>query len=118
MQKFSFEKLEVYQRGIDFIDKAFEISDKLPSRVQYSIGDQFRRASLSVANNIAESSGRKSKKEKLHFLNFAQASAFECIPILTILQRRKYIPQEVFKYLYNECYEISKMLSGLVKSFN
>lgn len=118
MEKFSFERLEVYQRGISFIDKSFEISDKLPGKVQYSIGDQFRRASLSVANNIAESSGRKGKKEKLHFLSFAQASAFECIPVLTVLQRRKYISQEEFEYMYNECYEISKMLSGLMKSFN
>ena len=118
MREFSFERLEVYQRGINFIDKAFEISDKLTNRVQYSVGDQFRRASLSIANNIAESSGRKSKKEKLQFLGFAQASAFECVPILTILQRRKYIFQKEFEYMYKECYEISKMLSGLMKSFN
>ncbi len=55
---FDFERLEVYKLTVDFIEKVFEVSEELPKQVQYSLGDQFRRAALSIANNIAEGSGK------------------------------------------------------------
>lgn len=116
MYNFGFEKLEVYQRAITFINKIFELTERLPNKVQYSLGDQLRRASLSIANNIAEGSGRRSKAEKSRFWSFAQSSAFECVPLLTILHCRKYVVRESYKVLYDECFQISKMLSGLINA--
>ena len=44
--EFDFENLSVYQKGLRFVDAMFILSDSLPSRVQYSLGDQLRRASI------------------------------------------------------------------------
>jgi four helix bundle protein len=71
---------------------------------------------LSIANNVVEGSGRRSKAEKSRFWSFAQSSAFECVPLLTILHDRKYIIQGSYKTMYDECFQISKMLSGLMKT--
>ncbi|UCD15444.1 MAG: four helix bundle protein, partial [Candidatus Omnitrophota bacterium] len=57
------------------------------------------------------------KKEKRHAFEISQGSAFECVPMLTILHRKKKIKEEEFKELYDECYIISKMLSGLITHF-
>ena len=60
--KFDFEKLNVYQKSLDFIDKIFQIMKTLPKEYHYSLGDNLLRAGLSIANNLAEGNGKKSKK--------------------------------------------------------
>jgi len=115
-KKFDFEKLEVYQKTVDFTDKVFSITKEFSQKVQFSLGDQLRRAALLIANNIAEGSGRRHKAEKKQFSQTSLASAFECIPVLTISLRQKEIAEDTYKSMYLECYNISKMLSGLIKS--
>ena len=114
--KFDFEKLDVYQLGIDFVDKAFSISGKFSWEIQYSLGDQFRRASLSIINNIAEGSGKKSKKGKIQFYGYALDSARECIPMITIALKQNQIDKETFEYLRADCVKICNMLGRLIKS--
>lgn len=118
MQKFDFEKLDVYQKSLDFIGKIYDLFEVLPYRFQKSIGDNLLRAAMSIASNIAEGSGRRGVKEKKHAFEIDQGSAFECIPTLTILQKKKRIKDDNYATLYNDCYTISKMLSGLIRHFS
>jgi four helix bundle protein len=76
------------------------------------------RAAISVANNIAEGSGRRGKKEKRHAFEISQGSAYECIPMLTVLCRKKNIEQKLYEEIYNDCYEISKMIGGLIRYYS
>jgi four helix bundle protein len=50
---FGFEKLDVYQRSIEFVAVAARIISELPSGYS-SLSDQLRRAALSVPVNVAE----------------------------------------------------------------
>lgn len=118
MHKFDFEKLDVYQKSLDFIGEIYDLFEKLPYRIQHSIGDNLLRAAISIANNIAEGSGRRGEKEKRHSFEISQGSAFECIPMLTVLYKKKIIKEEAYSHLYDSCYNISKMLSGLVTYFS
>jgi four helix bundle protein len=61
---FKFESLDVWKRGIEFADTMFSVADELPQKYQFSLGEQLRRASLSVPTNVAEGSGRDGAKEK------------------------------------------------------
>jgi four helix bundle protein len=115
-QQFIFEKLGVYQKAVEFANKAFSISNRFSQKVQFSLGDQLRRASLSIPNNIAEGSGRRHRAEKRQFFRTALSSAFECIPIITIALKQNEIVQKEYDQIYGSCYEISKMISGLIKS--
>ena len=54
---FDFENLEVYQKALNFTDEVFSVTLNFRKEIQYSLGDQFRRATLSICNNLAE--GRK-----------------------------------------------------------
>lgn len=67
---FDFEKLKVYEMALDFVRHIFLITKKIPWEYRYSLGDQIRRASLSIVNNIAEGSGKISKKENHSFIAF------------------------------------------------
>lgn len=113
---FSFERLEVYKRAIQFNDCIFTACDKLPIRLQSSIGDQLRRAALSIVNNIAEGSDKRFSKEKKKFYEYALDSSRECIPMLTIADLRGLIEKNSSGKLREECTVICRMLRRLIQS--
>jgi len=50
----SFKELRVWQNAMDAAMRVFELSKRFPTEEKYSLTDQFRRSSRSVAANIAE----------------------------------------------------------------
>jgi four helix bundle protein len=78
---FGFEKLDAYQRSVEFVATAAGIISELPSG--YSpLADQLRRAALSVPVNIAEGVGRTSDADRRRHYAIARGSAMECAAIL------------------------------------
>jgi len=114
MREFDFENLSVYQRALDFTEKLFKISEKFPIKTQSSLGDQLRRAGISIVNNIAEGSNKRSKKEKAQFFSYSLESARECVPMITISERLKYMDDDLHNNMREECVVICKMLSKLI----
>ena len=113
---FDFERLEVYKLALDFVSNVFNITSTLPWELQHSLGDNFRRAVLSIVNNIAEGSGKISLKEKKHYYKIAHTSDRECIPMITLLKRRNLIDFQTYDYLRNSCIRISCMVFKLEES--
>ncbi len=116
MERLSFEKLEVYQKAIKFVDNIFTLSDNFPHKLQSSLGDQLRRAGLSITNNIAEGSDKKSGRDKVKFYSYALDSARECISMLTIVGMRGIIMPMKASDLRENCITICKMLRKLIDS--
>ena len=77
----SYEKLDVYQCGIEFLAKSSKFIEGIPKGNAVLV-DQLRRAALSITLNIAEGSGRPSKKDAARFYAIARGSAMECGAIL------------------------------------
>ena len=82
----------------------------------FAFKDQIQRASVSIMNNIAEGFERKSNKEFKQFLFIAKGSAGEVRSMLLIASELKYITKETQEILVNLVEEISKILSGLIKT--
>lgn len=114
--KFSFEKLEVYQMAIDFTNKVFDLTLQFKKEIQYSLGDQFRRAALSICNNLAEGSDKQTRNSKIQFYGYALDSARECIPMITLATMQNQIKNEVAENLRCKCIHICNMLSNLIRS--
>jgi four helix bundle protein len=85
------EKLDVYQQALTFVVTAFEIAAALPGK-RGDLGDQLRRASTSIALNIAEGAGEFAPSEKARFYRIARRSAVECAAILDIAGRLGFLP--------------------------
>lgn len=79
----SYEKLDIYQAAIQFLVVSTGILDELP-KGHAGLGDQLRRASMSIPLNIAESSGKPSKADRQRFMSIARGSAMECGAILDV----------------------------------
>ena len=114
--EFDFERLEVYQRALEFTDNVFNFTKNFNHALQYSLGDQFRRAALSICNNIAEGSGKQTTNAKVQFYGYSMDSARECIPMISLSLKQKQIEEKNYNYLRQECKEICNMLGGLIGS--
>ena len=68
------EKLDIYQHALAFVATAHQIGDELPGK-RGDLGDQLRRASTSIALNIAEGAGEFAPREKARFYRIARRSA-------------------------------------------
>ena len=78
---FGFEKLDVYQRAIEFVGLAAKIIMEFPPG-HHPYADQLRRAALSIPVNIAEGVGRPNPGDRRRFYGIARGSAMECAAIL------------------------------------
>ena len=110
---FRFERLRVWHKAVDLYDVVDQVADGFPAKVRFSVGDQLRRAALSVSSNIAEGSGRETTKESRYFYSIAKGSTFEVVSIAAICQRRRLVRSEQYLEIYGRAEEISKMLTGL-----
>lgn len=110
---FRFERLRVWHKAIELYDAVDDMAEVLTGRRRLNLGDQLRRAALSVSSNIAEGSGRETARDSQHFYTVAKGSAFEVVSITTVCQRRGMISAEKYREIYHRVEDIAKMLSGL-----
>jgi len=82
----------------------------------FSFKNQIQRAVISISNNIAEGFERRSNKEFIHFLYIAKGSCGEVRSMIYIAEELDYISKKEFNNLYDRLIEISRLLSGLIKS--
>jgi four helix bundle protein len=87
---FNFEKLDVYEKSIDFVNQVYLATKNYPKEEMFGLTNQFRRAAVSISLNIAEGSA-KTKKDFNRFVDMARGSVFECVAILQISERLSYI---------------------------
>ena len=110
-----FEDLVSWQKALELtvqIYKTFEQSK------DFGFKDQIQRASVSIMNNIAEGFERKSNKELLQFFYIAKGSAAEVRSMLILSLELKKINQEQYDKLMLLVTDISKLLSGFIKSLS
>ena len=74
---FNFEKLEVWQKAIDFADLIYSETRAFPSDERFGLTNQLRRAAGSISSNIAEGSSRSSKSDFARFVEIATGSVFK-----------------------------------------
>jgi len=93
-----------------------EIYEQMRGVKDLGFKDQIQRAAVSVMNNIAEGFERKSNKEFKQFLFIAKGSCGEVRSMLHVANSLKYIEKEHTDSMSALSVEISKMLSGLIKT--
>ena len=84
----------------------------------FSFRDQIQRASVSIMNNIAEGFERGSDADFKRFLYIAKGSFGEVRSMLYIAQELKYLEDTSFDSLHGSAVEISKTISGFIKSLD
>jgi len=108
-----FEDIIAWQKGKEL---TITIYKTFKDCKDFSFKNQIERASVSIMNNIAEGFERKTNKELRNFLFIAKGSAGEVRSMLELSLELEYISKEDFEKIHNLTLEISKLLSGFIKS--
>ena len=109
----TYRDLKVWQRSIDLAERIYRLTAKFPASEMYGLSSQMRRAAVSIASNIAEGWGRRSRKDYSRFVLVARGSNDELQTQLVIAERLGFGEAELFVEVNALSDEIGKMLSGL-----
>lgn len=110
----TFQDLEVWKQSRTFKVAIFELINHFPKDEKFALTDQFKRASRSIAANIAEGYGRFNYKDQLHFCIQARGSLYECLNHLLYAADCNYITEETKNEFAIKVEELSKILNGYI----
>lgn len=72
-----FRQLRVWEDSHQLALEIYKITKSFPKEELFALTSQIRRASVSIASNIAVGCGRGSNKDYANFLQMALGSAFK-----------------------------------------
>ena len=113
---FVFERLETWQKAIDFADLVYRATNSFPGDERFGLTSQMRRAAVSISSNIAEGSSRFSKADFARFLEIATGSLFEVVSQSFLARRQGFLNDADYQKHYTAAEEQGRMLSGLRNS--
>ena len=83
---------------------------------EFVLSKQLLRSGTSIGANCRESKNAQSKLDFINKLNIALKEADETAYWLDLLKDANYIDQEVYNSIYNDCIELVKLLTTIIKT--
>jgi four helix bundle protein len=112
----NYKELEIWQKAVNLAIEAYKATSHFPDAERFGLTAQIRRASTSIAANIAEGWGRGTTKEYIQFLLIARGSLMEFETQAVIGGRLNYLTEVQLGALQGQIAEVGKMLNGLIQS--
>lgn len=110
-----FQDLLAYQKAFSLAMRIFEISKTFPSEEKFSLTDQIRRSSRSVAANIAEAYRKRVYPRHFHSkLTDSDAENSETQVWLEFALRCGYINEETYNTFMTESHEVGRLLNYMI----
>ena len=110
----NFRNYDIWKNGLDIADRVYSLTDGFPKYETYGLADQLRRASVSIASNMAEGSSRISEIEFARYLEYSIGSCFEVETQLEIAKRREYISETQFESILTILQTEEKQINQLI----
>jgi len=108
-------ELVVWQRAVELSTEVYRLTASYPKCEQFGLVNQMRRASVSIASNIAEGYGRTTRGEYLQFLGFARGSKCELQTQIVIAKSLGLGASKSYVTLERLCADVSRLLNALIK---
>ncbi len=110
----SFMDLIVWQRSVQLSTEIYRLTASFPKSEQFGLVNQMRRASVSIASNIAEGYGRTTRGEYLLFLGYARGSKCELQTQLVIAKALGFGVAESYEATNRLCADVSRILIAMM----
>ena len=108
-----FRQIRVWVKAHKLTLEIYRITVSFPREEMYGLTSQLRRASASIAANIAEGFGRGGNAELARFLQMSVGSAYE-VEYHALLARDLHILEpSTYESLQGQIIEVKQMLAGL-----
>ncbi|MBK9148025.1 MAG: four helix bundle protein [Flavobacteriales bacterium] len=108
-----FEEIVAWQRAIDL---SASVYPRFKDHRDFGFRDQILRASVSVANNIAEGFNSGSNRKFRFYLTIARSSCDEVRSMVILAERIGYLKREEVEVLRTECMRLNGTILSLIKS--
>ena len=108
-----FRDLIVWQKAHQFVLFIYRLSESFPKKELYGLTSQLRRAAVSIAANIVEGVKKKTKPDKVRYLNIAQGSLEESRYYLILAKDLGYGDTA---QIMDQLEEVSKLLEAYLSS--
>ncbi|MFA7286028.1 MAG: four helix bundle protein [Candidatus Paceibacterota bacterium] len=108
-----FEDIKAWQKSKELTLYIYKVFKECKD---FSFKNQIERASVSIMNNIAEGFERRTNKEMTNFFFIAKGSTGEVRSMLELSLELNYINKKDFEVMHDLSIEISKTLSGFIKT--
>jgi len=112
----NFYSLDAWKKAHEFVLEIYKATKKFPKEELYGITSQLRRASSSIAANIAEGFSRYHYNDKIRFYHNARGSLSETQNFLFLSKDLSFLNEEEFKHLFGLSEDNGKLINGLVRS--
>jgi four helix bundle protein len=112
----SYQDLKVWREAMTLAEQAYRLTAEFPKDETYGMVTQIRRASVSIAANIAEWHGRESTGSFIQFLRMSQGSLKELETHLLLSARVGICSDATAEPLLGKCDELGKMLRSLIRA--
>jgi four helix bundle protein len=109
-----FRQIRVWEKAHQLTLEIYKVTAQFPKEELYGLTSQLRRASASIAANIAEGFGRGGNVELARFLQIAIGSAYEVEYHILLAKDLGLISKEPNELLEVHIIEIKRMLAALL----
>jgi four helix bundle protein len=113
-----FRALTVWRKAHELTLAIYRVTARFPKEEIYGLTSQMRRASSSIAANIAEGCGRKTEADFARFLQTAFGSASELEYFLLLASDLGLLKTTEYEALSNDTIEVKKMLAAFMRKLN
>ncbi|MDH3324973.1 MAG: four helix bundle protein, partial [Candidatus Peregrinibacteria bacterium] len=110
-----FKKDIIEEKSFNFSVRIVSLYKFLKEKNEYTLGKQILRSGTSIGANIKESKGGLSRADFSAKLSIAYKESLETQYWLELLYKTDYIEEELFKSLFEDCVELSKIIFSSVK---
>ncbi len=115
MDTYSFENLDVWKESRKLVLMIYRLQNTFPSFEKYGLGDQLRRAAVSVSSNIVEGNYRFSIQEQIRFIEISFGSLMEVYCQLILALDMNYIDEHQMSECKTVIEKIRQMLIALCR---
>jgi len=116
VQQRSFRGLLVWRQAMDLARETYLLTRTFPKEEIYGLTSQIRRAAVSVPANIAEGTGRATRRDFVNFLRIAQGSLREIETYLLLTVEIKLATPSSTIPLLAQAESVAKLLNRLIHS--
>jgi len=113
----SHHNLLVWQKARELVKNIYQLCKEIPKEEMFGLTQQLKRAAVSIPANISEGMGRHTIKDSLRFFYISKGSIYEIETLIIISFDLQFLTKEKANELTSQSFEISKMLSGLIKNY-
>lgn len=115
MEKISFKE-KIIRLADEIAQSVYPLTYSFPQEDKFALGDQLRRAIISVPANIIEGFSRRGDKEHRQFLSIAYASLKEAKYLLYFAWKQRRIKDRDYSFTKDKTEELSKLLFTFLKT--